>query len=458
MTGRWQRAGGYREVLNIAFPLILSSSAWTIQHFVDRIFLAWHSAEALAASGPAGFLHITIVHLFVGTTGYVSVFVAQYFGSGRFLCIGPVVWQSLYFAFAGAGVLLLLIPLTGPFFAAVGHPPLVRDLEITYFKILCCGGLPVLATAAFSGFFSGLGRTWPIMWINLLSTVLNLALDYALIFGSWGFPEMGIAGAAIASVSAVTLSCMAFVFLLFTKDNNRRYGIWSGRQLDKNLFLRLLRFGLPSGVQIFLDILAFTIFVFLVGRLGTVALASTNIAFNINMLAFMPMVGTGMAVSVLVGQHLGNDNPGLARYSVYSGFHITCVYMMVLACAYVMVPDLFIHPFVADADPDSFKTIHDTSVMLLRFVAIYSLFDGMNIIFASAVKGAGDTRFVMFLLLVLSATCLVMPTYLAVVVLDLGLIACWWIATVYVIILGFSFFFRFAGGKWQQMRVIEKKL
>ncbi|MBA3027327.1 MAG: MATE family efflux transporter [Desulfobacteraceae bacterium] len=455
---RWHAKGGYRDVLHIAFPLVLSSSAWTIQTFVDRIFLSWYSPEAIAASGPAGFLNITIVHLFTGTTGYVSVFIAQYFGSHRLKEIGPVLWQSLYFAFGGALFILCLIPWVSPFFNLVGHPLLVRQNEITYFSILCTGGLPVLVSAAFSGFFSGLGRTWAIMWINLFSTLVNLVLDYALIFGRWGFPEMGIAGAAIASVFAATLSCLAFIPLVFTKKNNQTYGVWSGKPWEKDLFLRLLRFGFPSGVQVFVDILAFTVFVFLVGRLGTESLAATNIAFNINMLAFVPMFGTGMAVSILVGRHLGEDKPDLAKFSVYSGFHLTCVYMITLALAYVLVPDLFILPFAANSNPEEFGKIHAITTGLLRFVAIYSLFDAMNIIFSSAIKGAGDTRFVMFMLLVLSSLGLVMPTYFAMERFNAGLTACWIIATAYVILLGSSFYLRFLGGKWQKMRVIEKEL
>ena len=455
---RWREKGGYRDILIIAVPLILSSSAWTIQHFVDRIFLSWHSPEAIAASGPAGFLSITIVHLFSGITGYVGVFVAQYYGSSQPDRIGPVLWQSLYVSFFGALMLLVLIPMAGHFFELVGHPALVRQYETTYFRILCLGGLPIMVSAAFSGFFSGLGRTWPIMWINFLSTGINLVLDYALIFGHFGFPEMGIAGAGIATVTATFLSCLFFTALVFTPENRRQYRLWTGKRFDTPLFARLLKYGVPSGVQFFIDMSGFTIFIFLVGRLGVVSLAATNIAFNINMLAFMPMVGTGMAVSILVGQRLGEDQPDRARYSAFSGFYLTCGYMVTLAAAYLLVPDLFIRPFAANSTPEGFSEIYRTTIVLLRFVAVYSLFDGMNIIFASAIKGAGDTRFVMFMLMVLSSLGLVLPTFLAVVIFDLGLIACWSIATGYVILLGFSFFIRFMGGKWQHMRVIEKQL
>jgi MATE family multidrug resistance protein len=192
-----------------------------------------------------------------------------------------------------------------------------------------------------------------------------------------------------------------------------------------------------------------------VGRLGTASLAATNIAFNINTLAFMPMIGCGIAVSVLVGQYLGAQKTDIAQTAVYSGFHMTFIYMAGIAAGYVLVPDLFVAPFAHQADPEGFAEIYAYSVILLRFVAIYSLFDTMNIIFCSAIKGAGDTRFVMIMTVILSVFVLILPVYLAVEIFESGLMVAWVFATVYVILLGVTFFMRFVGGKWKSMRVIE---
>jgi MATE family multidrug resistance protein len=199
-------------------------------------------------------------------------------------------------------------------------------------------------------------------------------------------------------------------------------------------------------------------FVLIVGRLGTASLAATNIAFNINTLAFMPMIGFGIAISVLVGQYLGADNPGLAQYAAYSGFHLTFTYMFAIAAAYVLVPDIFVAPFAHQSDPRSFGEIYRYSVVLLRFVAVYSLFDALNIIFCSAIKGAGDTRYVMFVTVILSVFVLILPVYLALEVLNSGLMIAWVLATAYVTLLGVMFYLRFLGGKWKTMRVIEQEI
>ncbi|MBW2038069.1 MAG: MATE family efflux transporter [Deltaproteobacteria bacterium] len=453
---RWRAEGGYREVLVIATPLILSTGAWSVQHFVDRMFLSWYSPQAIAAAMPAGMVNFTVMSLFLGTASYVSTFVAQYYGAGRFARIGPVLWQGVYVSLLGGLVLICLIPFAWPIFRLVGHDPLVQRCEVQYFQILCLGGGPFIASSALAGFFSGRGRPWPVMWVNTFSTAVNLVMDYALIFGEWGFHELGIKGAAIATVLSGIFSFLVYVALISKRTHATTYHTLKGWRPERELFVRLLRFGFPSGVQFFLDMTGFTLFILLVGRLGTVNLAATNIAFNINTLAFMPMIGCGIAVSVLVGQYLGSDRPDLAERSAYSGFHLTFLYMTSIAAAYVLVPDLFVAPFAARANPEGIADIYGLAVILLRFVAIYSVFDTMNIIFASAIKGAGDTRFVMVMMLFIPVFALVIPAYVTIVLLGYGLMVAWVIASIYAIILGFAFYFRFRGGKWKTMRVIEQ--
>ncbi|MCG6880217.1 MAG: MATE family efflux transporter [Deltaproteobacteria bacterium] len=452
---RWSSEGGYRQFLAIAFPLILSTGALSVQHFVDRMFLSWYSPEAIAAAMPAGMLNFCIMSLFIGTAAYVNTFVAQYFGAGRKNRIGPVVWQGIYVSALGGLGIMLLVPFSEPIFRLVGHEAAIQKLEVGYFAILCLGAGPMIASTALAGFFSGRGRTWPVMWVNILATGINLLLDYILVFGLWGFPEMGIRGAGIATVLSSVFSLLLYIPLVFRPLYDEEYHTVKGWRLEKDLFIRLLRFGFPSGVQFFLDMSGFTVFILLIGHLGTVSLAATNIAFNISTLSFMPMIGSSIAISVLVGQYLGKNQPEMATTSVYSGFHLTFAYMSVIALAYLFIPELFVLPFAAGADPAGFAEIYRLTVLLLRFVAVYSIFDTMNLVFASAIKGAGDTRYVMFAIVIASALVLVTPTYLGVVVMGWGLMASWINVSAYVIVLSIIFLIRFLGGKWKSMRVID---
>ncbi len=453
---RWNGDGGYREVIKLAIPLVLSTSAWSVQHFVDRMFLTWYSSESIAAAMPAGVLNFAIMSFFIGTASYVNTFVAQYYGAGRCSRIGPSLWQGMYIALLGGLIILCFIPFAGTIFSLVGHEKAVQENEVVYFQYLCLGGVPIIASLALSGFFSGRGKTWPVMWVNTFATAVNIFLDYILIFGRWGLPEMGIKGAAIATVLAGLFSFIVYVALIMRPKHNIIYQSLKGWRPERELFIRLIRFGVPSGVQFFLDMAGFTAFVLIMGRLGTTSLAATNIAFNISTISFMPMIGFGIAVSVLVGQYLGKDRPDLAKRSVYSGFGMSFMYMITVSFFYIFLPQLFTAPFSAQADPASFGEIKRLTIILLRFVAVYSIFDALNIIFASAIKGAGDTRFVMNAVVVISACVLVIPTFIVIIVLDYGLMAGWIIASAYIVFLGLVFWFRFLGGKWKSMRVIEE--
>lgn len=451
---RWSCEGGYRELLGVAVPLILSTSAWSVQHFVDRVFLTWYSTDAIAASMPSGLLSFTILSLFLGTASYASTFVAQYDGAGRRRQIGPVVWQGTYIALLGALVHLALIPMAGRIFAVVGHAPEVQRLEVAYFRILCLGAPFPIAAAAMSGFYSGRGKTWPIACVSASATVVNVTLDYALIFGRWGCPELGMTGAAIATVISGMFACLVYAVLLTRGKYARAFNTGS-RRFDPTIFARLLRYGLPSGIQFLIDMAGFTTFVLLVGRLGTTALAASNIAFNINTLAFMPMIGINIAICVLVGRRLGGNDPALARKSVYSGFQLTLVYMTTIAAFYLFAPALFLMPFRAHADPAVFLAIRPIGVNLLRFVAVYSIFDTMNLVFSGALKGAGDTRYVMRVVFLASFFLLVLPTVVALQFWNAGIYVLWTILSLYVIMLGFIFLARFRSGIWESMRVIE---
>ena len=187
------------------------------------------------------------------------------------------------------------------------------------------------------------------------------------------------------------------------------------------MFKRLIRYGLPNGIQFFLDIAAFSLFILLIGRLGATELAAASIAFNISMLAFMPMIGLGITVSILVGQSLGANEPGQAKIATSSALQISFTYMTILAMLYLLIPNLFIYPFSAKADPIEFESIKSTALVSLRFIALWSIFDSLAIIFSSALKGAGDTAFIMLTICLTGLMVLIAPTFLIIEIFHLGL-------------------------------------
>jgi multidrug resistance protein, MATE family len=452
---RWRGDGGYSDILRLSLPLIFSQGSMTIQQIVDRVFLSWYSPESLASAMPSGMLNFTIMSLFIGASGYVGTFTAQYYGAGQYRRIGPVVWQSLYLSLLAGLLVLSILPFSGALFRLLGHPEAIRTLERTYFDIMLLGLFPAAASAAMSAHFSGLGRTWTILRVTLIATASNVVLDYILVFGKYGFPEMGIAGAAWATVFSQVLSMVLYGVLVLGTGDRDRFGFRTGWRPDPRLFGRLARFGFPNGLHFSLETSGFTVFLILVGRLGTDALAATNIAFSINHLAFMPMFGFGTAASILVGQRLGENRPDDAARSVRFIAEMTFGYMAAVAAVYFFAPGLLLAPFAAQADPVRFVPIASAAAHLLKFVAFYSLFDTANIVFASAVKGAGDTRFVMWMSMTLSWGLMVVPSLIAIKWFKGTLGTLWFFATLYICVIGVVFTLRFLGGKWKSMRVIE---
>lgn len=455
MRARWHGEGGAREVLSLAYPLILSQMSFTIQVFVDRLFLTWYSADAVAGAVTALFVTWAVIGLCIGTGEYVTTFVAQYVGARRPSRIGAALWQGIYFALLAGIVIFALRPLAEPLFTAAGHSPALLQHEVVYARVLLAGGFPIVLMATLASFFAGRGQTGVILGVNVAATVVNAVLDYLWIFGHGGFPRMGVAGAGYATVFSQALGSAVYLAIILRRKNRDAFGTLSGWRFDAPLFSRLLRFGVPAGLQFSMEIAAFALFMLIVGRLGTAPLAASGIAFNLNMIVFMPMLGFGLAVSSLVGRYLGAERPEIAERVTWSAFW-TCFGYMVACCAlYVSAPGLLLAPYAAGADPQGFADVGRLAGVLLRFVAIYSFFDMMNVIFAAGLKGAGDTTYPVAATVVLAWGVMLLPAYVLCVRGPHGVYVAWTAASVYVVCIGLLMLRRFRAGKWKSMRVIE---
>ena len=463
----WRRPAGGREVFTVALPLVVSSLSWTVMTFVDRMFLRWESGDAMAAAFSAGTVWFAVLCFPLGVCTYASTFVSQYHGAGQPRKIGPITWQAVWIALGFTPLLAIAVPLAPEFFALVGHgetsstSSTITDQEISYFRILCYGGPAMLIAQALSGFYSGRGKTSVVMVVDATFAVVNLGLDYLWIFGHGGFPAMGIEGAAWATVVSLWLKAMVYGGLILQRKYQQEFATGAGMAIDLKLFRRLLRFGGSSGFQMLLDVAGYTTFILLVGRLGNLQNEATAMAFNISSLAFMPVWGISLATSILVGQHLGENRDDLAARATWTTLIMAMGYMAVISVLYVATPDLFLYGFFAGGSshetPDAGATsiaIYEMSVNLLKFVAAYNLLDAMLMVFAGAIKGAGDMRFVLHTSIVMAAL-LATLSYLAVEVWELNVYGCWTVVTLWIWALGAVFMVRFLQGRWRTMRVIE---
>lgn len=454
----WQR-GRYREVLRLCLPLVFSLSATTLMEFTDRVFLANHSIDAISAALPAGITSFLPMAFFGGVGGYAGVFIAQYTGRGDHRKVGGVLWQGIHFTLA-SGLLLWLLGVFAarPLFTLAGHPPGIQELEEIYFSILCKGAILHVAMVTLSTFFTGRGITRPVMIITFLGVFIHIPLDYALIFGHWGLPELGIRGAAIAMVTSWAVNVICLAALIFTKSNNDRFGVFKDIRFDREIFARLMRFGVPGSVQFTMDILAFTLFILLVGRIGAAELAATNIVLSINALAFMPSMGVSQGIGVLVGQALGRTNPDLASDYVASACQLLMLYILAIDLLFIFAPDLVLAPFLATSQgAATHQAMLQLSRPLLQIVAAYLFFDALYMVFSGALRGAGDTRFMMLALAVVAPFCLIMPVYIGVEYLRISVHTAWLWVLCFVTVLFILSSWRFRQGAWKKMLVIENR-
>jgi MATE family multidrug resistance protein len=450
-------AGGSRELLSLAAPLIVSQSFMTVQVFVDTILLARHDPLEMAASLPAVMWFWQLFGLLQVTAGYTSTFVAQYTGAGRPHRVGPAVWQGIHFAVLAGLLMLLLVPAAPALIAAGRHAPALQPLELTYLRCLAFAALPMLIMAAVNGFFSGRGQTWIVLGIEAVGTTVNVALALVLIFGRLGLPELGIEGAGWATVAGSWASALLAIALLLRRRYREGYATASGWRPEQALFGRLMKYGGPAGMQVFLDLVVFNFFIQLVGRLGEAATAASTLTVRLNMIAFLPMMGLGQAVCILVGQRLGADRADLAEKSAYTGLKWAFSYMTSVAIVYLTLPGLIVSVFEGEHNPASFAAVAAIVPGLLVCVAAYSVVDSVNLTFAFALRGAGDTRFVTLLTFCLAWPIMVLPTFL-VVQAGGSVYWAWWFATAYIFAMAGCFFLRFRTGKWKTMRVIEPQL
>jgi MATE family multidrug resistance protein len=452
---RWQGPGGYAHVLRVGLPLLAGMASITAMHLTDRLFLGWYSSDALAAAMPAGAAFFLFTSFFLGTVGYVGVLIAQNIGAGRPEAIGAVLWQGIYFSLASFVCLCLIALGSEAVFAAMDHAPEVRRLETTYFKVLMFGAGFMVLEACLAAFFSGRGLTRAVMVVNFGGALLNIPLNYILIFGKLGLPALGTAGSALATVAAWVVMSATYAALVFTRRNDRLFGTRRSFRPDWGLVKKLVLLGAPGGAQIFLDVFAVTVFIALAGRLGVTELAATSLVLSANTPAFMPLLGLSSGLAVVVGQSMGAGRPDEARRAAGSALHIMAVYIACMAAVFLGLPQQLAGLFAPREADAGFAAV----VALCRPLFAWGVGVGVcDIVLHTCfgvLRGAGDTRFLMVSAGFVSLFALVAPAWLAVHFFHIGIVPLWGFFFLYALTLAVVLALRYRGGAWQKLRLVE---
>lgn len=445
----------WKHVFKIAWPLIIANSFWNLQLTIDRVFLGMLSTEALGAAMAVSGIFWVPMALLQQTAGYATTFVAQYFGAKEYDKIGAYIWQAIYICLIG-GILFSGLQFGSTwFFSLVGHPENTRQLEIAYFDSISYTALPTALVAVVSGFFTGVGKTRIVIGINLVGLLLNAVLDYFMIFGKFGFPAMGIAGAGYATTLATYGSAFYGFYLMFSSQS-KQYNLLENCKIQFDKIKHFLKYGLPSGLQWALEGLAFTVFIMIMGNLenGEAALASSGIAMTIMMLSVLPSIGVAQAVMTLVGQNLGSKDPDMAEKVTWTGIKISAIYMAIAGISFILFPQFYISWFKNEENMMLWEQVTTITPILLMIVGFYTVFDSFYFNFSFALKGAGDTKFVSIVALIMPWPFMVFPTYLMRKRPD-AVYWAWGFVVLYAIVTVGIIFLRFKEGKWKKMSVIN---
>ena len=444
----WTRPAGGCQVAKVAVPLTLSSLAWTIHTFVDRVFLAWYSDEALTAVFLSSTIWFAMLSLPLGICAFTSILVAQHFGGRRFDRIGSTVWQGVWVGCLGSIPIVVFLLAKTKWLVTLYAPnsQVMVDSQV-YLQILS-GAVPAtLVGQSLASLHSGCGKTSVVMVVDAVSALVNIVLDYLWIFGHFGFERMGVCGAAWATVISVWIKVALYLLLMMTRQYRRRYHTRSGLRVHWPQMRHLIFLGGPNGLQMSLDIVGFTVFMVFVSRVGATESAATSMAFSVSAITLMPVWGLGMATSILVGQWLGANKGELAKRATGTSLTIALGYTSVMSLMFFILPEAFLSVFaqqtsVTKADIE----IIAMASTLLRFVAMYNVFDALQIVWSAAVKGAGDTHFVMRTSTVM-AVLLGLACWL-IELSNLGVVSFWISFTFWICLLSVIYCRRFVAFEW----------
>lgn len=437
-------------LLALAWPIIVSRSTQVVIGLADAVMVAGLGEAALAATTAGALNAFCLLILPMGTVFIVSSFSSQLFGRGDLPGARRYGFYGLAVAAATQAVCLAVIPALPAALGWLDYSADVRALMVDYLAWRLLSGGAAIGNEALGNYYGGLGRPRLPMVANVAAMVLNVAGNWVFIFGHLGAPALGVKGAAVASSLATWL---AFLGL-------GSFFLWEGGRTAARLprlyareFWRMLRFGVPSGLNWFFEFFAFFFFVnVVVVGLGTTALAALMAVIQINSAAFMPAFGLASAGAILVGQSIGAGRKDDVPRAVGLTFLATASWQGLVGILYVAVPGLLMLPFV---DPDEGTGLLEVGRRMLMLSAAWQLFDAAVGTLGEALRAAGDTAFTLWARLAVAWLLFVPGSYVTVRVLGAGELAAVLWVVLYLAVLAGALAARFSSGAWRKVQLVE---
>ncbi|MCK4753154.1 MAG: MATE family efflux transporter [Planctomycetes bacterium] len=443
-----------KYMLKLAAPMIITNISFTIMQFVDRFMVSRLGTDALAAILPAGLISFIPAGFAVGLFASVATFVSQSLGRNEKNNCSNYCWQSIYIGLIySVFVVVIMWPAAPAIFKLMGHAPEVAKMEVVYLRIMLYANLVAVFIWTSTQFFMGIHRPVITMYAAICAQAVNVLANYTLIFGKFGFPEMGIAGAGWGSLIGITVGAAIRMTMFLSPGINAEFKTRKNLRVDFRKMLDLLKVGLPAGFELMLNVALWgTILFWLVGKFGKQDQAATSAVLSCTHLSIMPIVGIKMALGVAVGKAIGAGKKNVAIKQTQLCLKIALAYMGLVGILFF----IFRHPIMAFWSSDN-KVI-ETGTNILICAAIYQVFHATRTIYSGALRGAGDTLW-LAIVSALGAIVVLGLGGLATIKLfpQLGSLGPWLTATFSIIVVGMANRWRFKSNKWKQIDLFKRK-
>lgn len=448
------KPGGVPDLLAIAIPMVVSTAADGVMTFTDRLFLARVGSEQMNAALGGGVGFQMMLFFFMGLTGYSTALVAQYYGSGALRKAPQASFQAILITLLAWPVVLLLKPLVQHFFYTMHLSPTQIQYQIQYMDVLAWGGLFGMLRMTMGCFFAGIGKSKIVMIASVTAMVVNVTLDYILIFGKFGFPQMGVQGAALATVIGGA-SALAILLIAYFKPNLRaRFDIAHSFRFQPAIMKKLLKFGYPAGLEMFLNFLAFFLMTAMYQAQGKAEATAVTIMFNYDLVSFIPLLGIEIAVTSLAGRYMGAGRPQAAHRSALSAIKTGMGYSVVILILFLFIPETLVRVFHPKEFSSFFETAVPIAVDMIRIASLYVLAQAVMVSLIGTLRGAGDTFYTM--VVSVSASWTFIPLlYLCLYVFHTSVPFAWLVIVAVYLTFCLVIYRRFQSGKWKKLQIIK---
>ena len=443
----------YKKILQVALPAIAGLSTQMVVSLVDTAMVGRidDATYALAAMGIGVLATWALISFFSSLATGIHVVVARKFGEGDYISCGITLNNSLLIALMiGAIVAMIGVFFSYPIAHLFATDETVGNYasEYLYYRFM---GIPFfLISVSFRGFFFGINKTKIFMFSGVITNVLNIIFNYTFIYGHFGFPKMGLAGAGLGSTLATLFDGFFYSTIIMLPAYRKKFQNLKHLIINKNIISAIMKISLPVSFQNVFILIGFLSFVSITGLIGTLEQASTQAIISTLFISFLPCFGFGIAVQTLVGNNLGAKKFLLAKIYGFETAKVATIYTIALGFIFILIPQYVLLIITND------QTIIQTAVPALRIAGFAQIFYGVGVVLANGLQAAGRSFYVMKSEIITNLVIFVPLAYFLGVYLKLGLTWAWMALPVYIILYSLVIYLKFNSVDWHTKISIEK--